>query len=88
MLPPAAGWTIPYRAAPYSMLTRATEAARTETKAQGRYRLTWNGQTSSRSCGSLHDEGSPALPGDEQALIDQDTHRLDHGGPADAMRRD
>jgi hypothetical protein len=37
---------------------------------------------------SLHDEGSPALPGNEQALIDQDTHRLDHGGAADAMRRD
>ena len=37
---------------------------------------------------ALDDEGSPALAGDEQALIDQDTHRLDHGGPADAMRRD
>jgi hypothetical protein len=36
---------------------------------------------------SLHDEGSPALPGDEQAIIDQDAHRLDHGGPADTVRR-
>jgi hypothetical protein len=36
---------------------------------------------------SLHDEGSPALPGDEQALIDQDAHSLDHGGAADPMRR-
>lgn len=41
-----------------------------------------------RSCRSLHDEGSPALPGNEQALIDQDAHSLDHGGPADTMRRD
>jgi hypothetical protein len=37
---------------------------------------------------SLYDEGSPALPGDKQALIDQDAHSLDHCGAADAMRRD
>jgi hypothetical protein len=39
------------------------------------------------SCGALDDEGSPALPGHDQALIDQDAHSLDHGGAADAMRR-
>ena len=35
----------------------------------------------------LDDEGSPALPGHDLALIDQGTHSLDHSGAADAVGR-